>query len=130
MATNRLVEKQVVATYAAALLDGVRDAGGAQDVTNFAIDCMNKCSGKGPGGPGGGGPGGPSGAPKKGQAYSKMAGGPPKGSMPASHQTWSPIQPAQDSTPWPEPFETLDNVKTHYVVGLGENKGAVPKKKP
>lgn len=31
MATNRLVEKQVVATYAAALLDGVRDAGGAQE---------------------------------------------------------------------------------------------------
>ena len=131
----------------------LNDAGGAQDVTNFAIDCMNKFSGKGPGGPGGGGPGGkapegkgpggpggapggqggpggPSSAPKKGQAYSKMAGGPPKGSMPASHQTWSPIQPAQDSTPWPEPFETLDNVKTHYVVGLGENKGAVPKKKP
>jgi len=50
--------------------------------------------------------------------------------MPASHKTWSPVQPAQDSTPWPEPFTTLDDVKTHYVVGLGENKGAQPKKKP
>ena len=88
----------------------------------------------GPGGPGPqgaqGGPGGPTNKPKKGQAYSKMAGGPPKGSMPASHKTWSPVQPAQDSTPWPEPFVTLDDVKTHYVVGLGENKGAQPKPKP
>mgnify|MGYP004654611475 FL=1 len=93
----------------------------------------------GPGGPGGkaggpgekaGGPGGSSAAPKKGQAYSKMAAGPKQGRLPASHKTWSPIQPAQDSTPWPEPFVTLDDVKTHYVVGLGENKGAVPKKKP
>ena len=67
---------------------------------------------------------------KKGQAYSKMAAGPKQGRLPASHKTWSPIQPAQDSTPWPEPFVTLDDVKTHYVVGLGENKGAVPKKKP
>ena len=145
----------------------LNDAGGAQDVTNFAIDCFNKWKspmgpmpggdgpkpeGKGgpggpgaqgaPGGPGGqggpggdgpkaaGGPEGPSSKPKKGQAYSKMAGGPPKGSMPASHKTWSPVQPAQDSTPWPEPFTTLDDVKTHYVVGLGENKGAQPKKKP
>ena len=125
----------------------LNDAGGAQDVTNFAIDCYNKFKspmgpmpgGDGPkGGPGGpGGPagakpaeGGPTSKPKKGQAYSKMAGGPPKGSMPASHKTWSPIQPAQDSTPWPEPFVTLDDVKTHYVVDLGENKGAQPKKKP
>lgn len=134
----------------------LNDAGGAQDVTNFAIDCYNKFKGGGrplpggdspkggpggkPGGPGGapnatGGPGGPAAEeptnkPKKGQAYSKMAGGPPKGSMPASHQTWSPVQPAQDSTPWPEPFETLDDVAVHYVVGLGENKGAQPKKKP
>lgn len=126
----------------------LNDAGGAQDVTNFAIDCYNKFKGGGrpmPGGDGpkggpdgkpGGGPGGPGGAdgptnkPKKGQAYSKMAGGPPKGSMPASHQTWSPVQPAQDSTPWPEPFKTLDDVAVHYVVGLGENKGAQPKVKP
>lgn len=132
----------------------LNDAGGAQDVTNFAIDCYNKFNnpmgpggpGGGPGGPGGkkpdGGPGGPGGekpgaapggpsaAPKKGQAYSKMAAGPKQGRLPASHKTWSPIQPAQDSTPWPEPFDTLDDVKTHYCVGLGENKGAVPKKKP
>lgn len=129
----------------------LNDAGGAQDVTNFAIDCYNKFKGGGrpmPGGdgpkggpdgkPGGapGGPGGPGGAdgptnkPKKGQAYSKMAGGPPKGSMPASHQTWSPVQPAQDSTPWPDPFKTLDDISVHYVVGLGENKGAQPKVKP
>lgn len=124
----------------------LNDAGGAQDTVNFAIDCYNKFKGGpggpgggaggpggkpgGPGGPGGGAPEGPSAKPKKGQAYSKMAGGPPKGSFPASHQTWSPVQPAQDSTPWPEPFVTLDDVKTHYVVGLGENKGAVPKKKP
>lgn len=77
-----------------------------------------------------GGAGGPSAAPKKGQAYSKMAAGPKQGRLPASHKTWSPIQPAQDSTPWPEPFETLDDVRTHYCVGLGENKGAMPKKKP
>lgn len=123
----------------------LNDAGGAQDVTNFAIDCYNKFKNPmGPGGPGGpgpggkaggpgekaGGPGGSSAAPKKGQAYSKMAAGPKQGRLPASHKTWSPIQPAQDSTPWPEPFVTLDDVKTHYVVGLGENKGAVPKKKP
>ena len=122
----------------------LNDAGGAQDVTNFAIDCYNKFKNPmGPGGPGGPGPGGkkpegpgekpaegPTNKPKKGQAFSKMAGGPPKGSMPPSHQTWSPIQPAQDSTPWPEPFKTLDDVKTHYVVGLGENKGAQPKVKP
>ncbi len=122
----------------------LNDAGGAQDVTNFAIDCYNKFKNPmGPGGLGGPGPGGkkpegpgekpaegPTNKPKKGQAFSKMAGGPPKGSMPPSHQTWSPIQPAQDSTPWPEPFKTLDNVKTHYVVGLGENKGAQPKVKP
>jgi hypothetical protein len=118
----------------------LNDAGGAQDVTNFAIDCYNKFKNPmGPGGPGGPAPEskenskkpeGPTNAPKKGQTYSKMAGGPPKGSLPASHQTWSPVQPAQDSTPWPEPFETLDDVNVHYVVGLGANKGAVPKKKP
>ena len=112
----------------------LNDAGGAQDVTNFAIDCYNKF--KNPMGPGGKkpdekpAPPAATNKPKKGQAFSKMAGGPPKGSMPASHQSWSPVQPAQDSTPWPEPFVTLDDVKTHYVVGLGENKGAVPKKKP
>lgn len=131
----------------------LNDAGGAQDVTNFAIDCYNKFKNPmGPGGPGGPGPGGkdgkpggpegakpgpggpggegPTNKPKKGQAFSKMAGGPPKGSFPASHQTWSPVQPAQDSTPWPEPFTTLDDVSVHYVVGLGANKGAQPKKKP
>lgn len=117
----------------------LNDAGGAQDVTNFGIDCYNKFKNPmGPGGPGGPGPGGkkpdaapaPTNKPKKGQAFSKMAGGPPKGSMPASHKSWTPIQPAQDSTPWPEPFVTLDNEKVHYVVGLGQNKGAVPKIKP
>ena len=71
----------------------LNDAGGAQDVTNFAIDCFNKWKspmgpmpgGDGPkpegkGGPGGpgpqgaqGGPGGPTNKPKKGQAYSKSA---------------------------------------------------------
>ncbi len=59
-----------------------------------------------------------------------MAAGPQQGRLPASHKTWNPVQPAQDSTPWPEPFVTLDDVKTHYCVGLGENKGAQPKKKP
>lgn len=53
-----------------------------------------------------------------------MAGGGPKGSMPASHLTYSPTQIPQDSTPLPQPFETLDFVRNHYVVGLGENKGA------
>ena len=125
----------------------LNDAGGAQDVTNFALDCVKKWNGPGPGGPGPGGngakpgadgpkAGGPgaapaaSNAPKKGQAYSKMAGGPPSGSLPASHKTWSPVQPAQDSTPYPVPFETLDDISVHYCVGLGENKGAVPKVKP
>ncbi len=91
----------------------------------------------GPGGPGGqGGPGGPGGqggpgaAPNGKQfdkkAYSKMGAGSGAGmgSMPGAHITYTPTQTPQDSTPLPEPFETLDFVKTHYVVGLGENKGA------
>ena len=103
----------------------------------------------GPGGPGGapggqGGPGGPGGAPAGGpggpgkaangkefdkKAYSKMAGGGPKGSFPASHITYTPVQTPQDSTPLPKPFKTLDDISVHYVVGLGENKGAVSKVK-
>jgi hypothetical protein len=59
-----------------------------------------------------------------------MAGDHGHASMPASHKTWTPVQPAQDSTPYPEPFDTLDDIRIHYVVGLGENKGAVPKIKP
>lgn len=112
------------------------DTRGEQDTGNFGVESYKKMNmdGKpgGPGGPGGPGraPGGPTNTPQKGQKYSKMAGGgPPKGSLPPAHKDWNPIQPAQDSTPWPEPFNTLDNVSVHYVVGLGENKGAVPKKK-
>lgn len=44
----------------------LNDAGGAQDVTNFAIDCYNKFKNPmGPGGPGGPGPGGKAGGPGK-----------------------------------------------------------------
>ena len=120
----------------------LNDSGGAQDVTNFGADAyqkmLNPGMGRGPGGPGGGqgGPGGPGGAPG-GQggkqfdtkAYSKMGpgGGAGMGSLPGAHITYTPTQTPQDSTPLPEPFETLDFVKTHYVVGLGENHGAKKK---
>lgn len=98
----------------------------------------------GPGGPGGGqgGPGGPGGAPEAPaakaangkefdkKAFSKMAGGgPTSGSLPASHATYTPVQTPQDSTPLPKPFKTLDEISNHYVVGIGENHGAVSKVK-
>ena len=128
----------------------LNDSGGAQDVTNFGADAWNKfinpnAGRPGPGGGGGqGGPGGPGGAPAGApggpgkaangkefdkKAYSKMAGGGPKGSFPASHITYTPVQTPQDSTPLPKPFKTLDDISVHYVVGLGENKGAVSKVK-
>lgn len=117
----------------------LNDSGGAQDVTNFGADAYNKFINPNAGRPGpGGGQGGLGGdAPKPAEggksfdkkAFSKMAGGGPKGSFPASHITYSPVQTPQDSCPLPEPFETLDNVKNHYVVGLGENKGAILKVK-
>lgn len=118
----------------------LNDSGGAQDNTNFGVDAYNKMINPMPmGGPGGsGGPGGPSGTGGPGapggkepdkKAYSKMAGGGPKGSLPAAHISYSPVQTPQDSCPLPEPFTTLDNVTTHYVVGIGENQGASKKKK-
>jgi hypothetical protein len=92
----------------------------------------------GPGGPGGGapagGPGGPGAAgPGKAangkefdkKAFSKMAGGgPTSGSLPGSHITYTPVQTPQDSTPLPKPFKKIDEVDNHYVIGIGENKGA------
>lgn len=110
--------------------------GGSFDTTNWAkeaYDNLNNPRKGGPGGPPGGGkpgggrpggpggPGGPAGPETPAREQSilpdsvrKLASGanPPVTDGPL-HASYTPVQPVQDSVPWPEPYRTLDDDNTY-----------------